>query len=129
MLLVKATLEPSPIHGYGCFAAEFIPKGTTVWVFDPRLDMFIPYAELQRLPEPAKDFVNMYGYVTMHEGEKVIVLCGDHAKHMNHSSTPNLLCIPGDMTSYAAARDIQPGEELTCDYCEFDLEAAEKLGR
>ena len=52
-----------------------------------------------------------------------ITLCGDHAKHMNHSDDPNLL----DLETNVAARDIAAGEELTCNYYIFDLDASRKL--
>lgn len=128
MLLINAVIKASPIHGYGCFAAEFIPKDAMVWAFDPRIDVRIRYDDVLSLPEPARAFLEMYGYADMYDAEKVVILCGDHAKHMNHSDEPNVLCIQGDMVRNVAARDIQPGEELTCNYYEFDLEAATKLG-
>ncbi len=128
MLLIKASARPSPIHGLGCFTEEPIRKGQVVWRFDPRLDLVIPYDALGTFPKPAQDFLNMYGYVTMQGDRKVIILCGDHAKHMNHSDTPNCLdaFIEGVEVNIAA-RDIAPGEELTCDYYSFDLDARQKL--
>jgi SET domain-containing protein len=42
---------------------------------------------------------------------------------MNHSEKPNLL----DLETNIAARDIQAGEELTCNYYLFDLDADRKL--
>jgi hypothetical protein len=33
MLLVKTTIAPSPIHGIGLFADQFIPQGTRIWEF------------------------------------------------------------------------------------------------
>lgn len=128
MLLVKASLRPSPIHGLGCFTEEPIRKGQVVWRFDPRLDVVIPYDALGTFPQPAQDFLNMYGYVTLEGNSKVIVLCGDHAKHMNHSDAPN--CVDAFIDGVEvniAARDIAAGEELTCDYYSFDLDAHHKL--
>lgn len=129
MLLVKASIRPSPIHGLGCFAEEPIRKGQVVWQFDPRLDVVIPYDALGTFPQPVQDFLNMYGYVTLRGDSKVIVLCGDHAKHMNHSDAPN--CVDAFVDGVEvniAARDIAAGEELTCDYYSFDLDARHKLG-
>jgi hypothetical protein len=48
------------------------------------------------------------------------VLCSDDARYMNHSDQPNLAIQGEDMH---ALRDIAAGEELTCDYREFDLQA------
>ena len=46
------------------------------------------------------------------------LLCGDDARYTNHSGTPNTRC--RDDHTYAT-RDIQPGEEITSDYAEFDV--------
>ena len=45
---------------------------------------------------------------------------------MNHSSSPNVASVFSKDVDLAT-RDIEVGEELTCDYYAFDLEAAEKL--
>ena len=45
------------------------------------------------------------------------------------SDTPNTVSRPSDADPFGldvAARDIHPGEELTCDYGEFDAEMALK---
>lgn len=64
----------------------------------------------------------------MQGDRKVIILCGNRAKHMNHSDTPNCLNTFMDGVEVnIAARDIAPGEELTCDYDRFDLDARQKL--
>jgi hypothetical protein len=47
---------------------------------------------------------------------------------MNHSDTPNLYDTPDNLQELAS-RDIEVGEELTCNYFLFDLHAAEKLGQ
>lgn len=125
MLLVRARIGLSTIHGIGCFAAEPIRKGQLVWVLDERLDSVIPFAELCTFPPPAQEFWLMYGYQIERNGEKVIIMCGDHAKHMNHADAPNL----GEDAEHnnIALRDIAPGEELTCDYYSFDLDTVRKL--
>lgn len=128
MLMVSACIKPSPIHGLGCFTNEKIKKGQVVWVYDPRVDVRIPVSELPSLPEPMQAFLHMYGYGTIYEGQEVIVLCGDHAKHMNHADVPNVVQADESGMTYVAARDIEAGEELTCDYYSFDLEARRKLG-
>ena len=102
-----------------------IAKGQIVWQFDPRLDRAISEADVAALPPPAQEYVRMYGYLEVRAGHKVYTLCGDHAKHMNHSKTPNLLSVDSNVDT--ALRDIEAGEELTCDYYEFDLDGTEKL--
>lgn len=46
---------------------------------------------------------------------------------MNHSESPTLLETADGLN--VAARDISAGEELTCNYNEFDKEAFHKLGK
>lgn len=46
---------------------------------------------------------------------------------MNHSSDPNLLEGGDNLELNVAARDIEVGEELTCNYYRFDLDVSEKL--
>lgn len=124
MLLIRTSLRPSSIHGIGCFAEEKIRKGQVVWELDKRLDLIIPVSELETFPEPIRDFLKMYGYVEEVDGQLALVLCGDNARHFNHSDTPNLL---DTETQSIAARDIEIGEELTCDYYAFDLDVDYKL--
>src|SRR6266480_3774345 len=98
MLLVRATVRPSPTHGLGCFTDEPIRRGQLVWVFDPRIDLRIALIEVRAFPRPVEDFLAMYGYVEVHEGRMIVTVCGDHAKHFNHSDHPNLLAggVDGD---------------------------------
>lgn len=127
MLLVHSSLKPSSIHGFGCFADEDIKVGQVVWIFDNRLDVRISAEALEHLPPPAQAFWRKYGYFEMFGGRKTIVMCGDHAKHMNHAAEPNLIEAGANGELNVAARDIAAGEELTCNYFNFDLEAAAKL--
>ncbi len=49
------------------------------------------------------------------------MLCGDDARFFNHSDTPNCFDFPDERGgTTVAARDIDPGEELTSDYASFD---------
>ena len=125
MLLVSASVRPSPIHGLGCFTNEHIAKGQLVWQFDARLDRAIPESEAMALPPTAWEFLQIYGYLEVRDGQTVNTLCGDHAKHMNHSGSANLVSVNADTDR--ATRDIEAGEELTCNYHEFDLGGANKL--
>lgn len=127
MLLVSATVKPSSIHGLGCFANEKVMKGQVVWRFDERLDQRLLAANLAALPQAAQDFVRMYAYRELYRGQDVYTLCGDHARHMNHSDQANLLSAGDDLDIDVAIRDIEIGEELTCNYNEFDLDILHKL--
>lgn len=123
MLRVETELRASGIHGVGCFAARDIARGEVVWQFDEGLDAVFATDDLVRLPQAVRDQLNTYGYLLEGVG---VVLCGDNARHMNHSANPNVIEI--DDGSNVAARDIAAGEELTCDYFEFDALAGAKLG-
>ncbi|MFW6079231.1 MAG: SET domain-containing protein [Gemmatimonadota bacterium] len=123
MLLVETRLAPSSIHGIGIFADRFIPEGTTVWAFVSGFDLVVDPDELSRLSEPARRQFRKYSYLDPHL--RKYVLCFDDARFMNHADEPNLLDTPTSaegMGVTVAARDIEAGEELTCDYSTFDAE-------
>ncbi len=114
MLLVKAYLDKSPIHGFGLFAGEFIRRGRKIWRFVEGYDRAYSPREFARLPKSAKNFIKFYGYWV--DGE--ILLTVDHDRHINHSVDANTFWRNG----YSIARrDIRKGAEITNDYREFDL--------
>jgi hypothetical protein len=52
-----------------------------------------------------------------------LVLCGDDARFFNHEDEPTCRDFPDlDGGTTVAARDIELGEELTCDYASFDAQ-------
>lgn len=119
MLKVPTHLAPSGIHGIGVYTAVPVPAGAVLWEYDPAVDWEIPPEEMDSIPEPYQARLRHFSYL---DESGVYVLCGDHARFMNHSPEPN--CVEsGGVTR--AARDIEAGEELTCDYRAFDLEAQE----
>lgn len=119
MMLVKTNLKESPIAGIGLFASEFIPQGTIVWEFNPKIDILYTKEEIEALPVAAREQIEKYTYLD--EGYKKYLLCGDDARFFNHSDSPNCADLPAhalvDVT--IAAKDILPGEELTCNYKVF----------
>ncbi|MCA1638956.1 MAG: SET domain-containing protein-lysine N-methyltransferase [Acidobacteria bacterium] len=66
-----------------------------------------------------------YTYREIHSG--LYVLCGDDARFFNHCAKPNCLDFyhnaQQDLT--VASRNINAGEELTCNYALFDLDLVE----
>ncbi|HUH96014.1 MAG TPA: SET domain-containing protein [Anaerolineales bacterium] len=128
MFVIRTSLQHSAIHGIGVFADEPIQKGQLVWQFDPRVDILIPLEEKPSFPPAMQDYLSMLTYIEEASGRKMMVLCADNAKHVNHSDDPNLLDTP-DGSQEIAAREIAAGEELTCNYFSCDLEAARKLGQ
>jgi len=128
MLLVKTKIGLSKIRGFGLFANQFIPKETPVWKFQPGFDLVVSKSELAVLPEVAKEYFLKYAYLNPKTDK--YVLCFDNGRFFNHSDNPN--CInaesPDDVEGIdVAAVDIQEGEELTCNYKEFDADFDYKM--
>jgi SET domain-containing protein len=120
MLYVKTYIRASSIHGVGLFAAEFIPSGTVIWKFFPRLDMsFTPeeYDELSHLEE----FRSLMKYIYKSRISGNYILCADNARFINHSPEGNTIEMPDDLEGLTiAAKDILPDEEIISDYSAFD---------
>ncbi len=117
MFSVPTYLASSSIHGTGVYAAEPIAEGTVIWDFTEGVDWELTEEEMQAFPERLRDQMERWCFL---RPDGMYVLCGDNAKFMNHSFKPN--CDDrGDVT--IAARDIEAGEELTCDYRAFDMKS------
>ncbi|NJL19344.1 MAG: SET domain-containing protein [Bdellovibrionaceae bacterium] len=115
-------LGPSAIQGLGVFTPQFIPAGTRLWQFDPSVDWRLRGEEVDQMPASCLGQFRRWSYI---DEEGMYVFCGDNAKFMNHSEAPNCDDQGGEHT--VALRDIQAGEELTCDYRLFD-EESKQLG-
>lgn len=116
MLLVRAGIGPSQLHGYGLFALEDIPQGTKIWQFTDGFDLDVEPERLDDMPEMIRDVLLHYGYIDARLSR--FILCCDDARFLNHSSTPNIRTdFSGDPHGVdVAARNIEAGEELTVDY-------------
>ena len=128
MLLVKTKIGQSKINGIGLFADQFIKKGTTIWKFQPGFDLRIDNDELSKLSESAKEQFLKYAYLN-HDSHKYI-LCFDDARFFNHSDEPNSIDVasPDDEEGLdVAGKDIEKGEELTCNYKDFDADFDYKM--
>jgi len=117
MMLVRAYAAASAIEGLGVFAGEFIPKGAKLWGLDPKFDLFITPEEYEALPPHTQGFVDCYSYPHLELPGIIIVDC-DHGKFMNHHERPNTDFTVFD-SGYALV-DIAKGDEITCNYFEFD---------
>ena len=119
MLLVKTFLAPSKIHGIGLFASERIRKGTVIWRMHPAIDIELTEGQVASLADCAREQILKYTYTDLVRGK--LVLCGDDARFFNHDDAPNCLDYPdAEGGKTVAARDIEAGEELTCDYGSLD---------
>lgn len=117
MLLVPTFIAPSKIEGVGVFAEEDIPRGTLIWRLDPALDRLIRQDEIPSLEPLFQNFCERYGYPYPHDTSVLIVEL-DNGRFMNHSDTPNTVF--SDPDAGFTIRDIAAGEEILCNYAEFD---------
>ena len=113
MLLVKTYLDKSSIHGIGVFAGERIAKDAKIWRFVEGFDRCYSLKQFKKLPKPAREFMQNYGYLV--DGEVLFTV--DNDRHTNHSDKPNTYLKAGYVI---ARRAIRKGEEITVDYREFD---------
>jgi SET domain-containing protein len=128
MLLVKTRLGQSLIEGIGLFAAEPIKAGTVTWRFLPGFDQIFTDKQISTLPDVARAAIETYTYV--HRQSGLFVYCLDNARFMNHADNPNTagMHVQGSIEGYdIATRNINEGEELTCDYRLFDAGFAKKI--
>ena len=126
MMIVPTYVAPSEIEGVGIFATSAIKAGTAIWELSDDLDLLLTREQLARLPELQRSFIERYGYPHMSEPH-LTVLEFDNGRFMNHSPSPNTDFTRPDV-GYAT-RDIAAGEELTCDYREFDPSFTMQPGR
>jgi SET domain-containing protein len=128
MMLIETRVAPSAIHGLGLFAVKAVPRHTPVWTFQPGFDRDFSPAQFAALPPLAQAHAAWFSFFSPLDGHAN--LSGDHACFMNHSAGPNTGAPSGAPPPVVtvALRDIAPGEELTCNYFDFDAAAHQKLG-
>jgi len=117
MLLISTYVAPSSIEGLGVYSDEYVPCGSLIWSLNPKFDVFVNEIELGSLPDHVRSYIARYSYPHLEmPGCRVIDV--DNGKYMNHSLAPNTDFRIFDK-GYALA-DIARGEEITCNYHEFD---------
>jgi uncharacterized protein len=117
MLLIRSYVAQSEIDGLGVFAGEFAPRGSLIWSLNPKFDIFVNETDICTLPAHMRSFIAIYSYPHLDmPGYRVVDV--DNGRFMNHSLTPNTDFHIFDK-GYALA-DIAPGDEITCNYYEFD---------
>ncbi len=117
MMLVSTYVAASDVEGVGVFAAKPIKKGTLIWRYDPGFDRLVPASWLTGQSPMMQEFLTKYAYPA-HDRPDMLVIEIDNGRFMNHSASPNT-----DFTKIVegfARRNIPAGEELMCDYSEFD---------
>ena len=119
MMLVPTFVAASDVEGVGVFAAEPIKNGALIWRYEPDFDRLVPASWLNEQTPMMQDFLRKYAYPA-HDRPDMLVIEIDNGRFMNHMLEPNT-----DFTKVVegyAIRDIRAGEELSCNYHEFDPE-------
>lgn len=106
----------SDVVGDGVFATARIAKGTIVWTQDA-LDRVFPVEAPKSLPPAILAQLERYAHI---DENGQYVLCWDSGKLINHSCSPTLRGV--GTWFQVARRDIEAGEEITCDYAECNLQ-------
>lgn len=107
----RLRLAYSPIHRWGVYAEELIPKGRKIIEYTGER---ISRRETKRRFESREEnyLFTLDSYWTV-DG----AVGGSGAQYINHCCDPNCFSsIQKGHILYMAKRDIQPGEELTIDY-------------
>jgi SET domain-containing protein len=117
MLTVSTYVAPSAIEGLGVFAGEYIERGRLMWSLNPKFDIFVSREEIEGYVPHLQNFISRYSYPHLEMPGMVVIDC-DNGRFMNHSLTPNTDFRIFDK-GYALF-DIAQGEEITCNYHEFD---------
>lgn len=102
----------------GLYSGTDLEAGTVIWEYDERVDWKITPEEFAEFPDPYRSRMGHYVYL---DAEGLYILCGDNAKFMNHAADPN--CDDPDGEYTITRQVIAAGEELTCDYTQFDVAA------
>ena len=126
MMIVPNFVGPSAIEGVGIFASAPITKGAVIWTLDDRYDLLLTRDEIEAMDPLQRDFVDRYGYPHVTRPGLTVVEY-DNGRFMNHSEEPNTDFT--DPTLGYATRNIAAGEEITCNYRDFDPTFVMQPGR
>ena len=114
MFVVETYLDKSEGKGIGVFSKNFIKKGELIWEFKPGLDIKIHVNDLPNLNGVHTETIDKYFWK---EGDYLFSSC-DLSIFQNHSDNPNSVVFTENQM--IASRDINEGEEILCNYKEFD---------
>jgi SET domain-containing protein len=120
--MIETYIDRSSIEGTGVFAARDIAKGELVTKHTEGLDMIFTQSQFDAFAPPFQQFLRRQTYRS--DGEYVLNV--DHERFTNHADNPNTIW-SDEKDGMVAARDIKRGEEITCDYREFDEDWQWKL--
>ncbi len=105
------SIARSPIDGKGCFATRLFPKGRKIAEYAGEL---ITSREAERRAQTRlKHRICAIDYDRSLDGSRG----GNGTHYINHSCRPNCyMRVTRGHILFMALRDINPGEEITCDY-------------
>ena len=118
--LIKVEVKPctdNPSKGHGVFTLEPIKAGDIMWV--PDMVTKIPHDQvpsyLESMGGGEAAVALRQAFVSKEDETCLCVNPNDLGRFMNHEGGGRANCLPG-INGGAATRDIEVGEELTCDY-------------
>jgi SET domain-containing protein len=115
---VYTRIGRSATHGVGVIAIRPIPKGTLVFEGESELVVWVPRAEVRRMPMAIRSLYEDFGMVWGDQlGVPPTLNMLSVGWYVNHSDTPNVEA--GDDGRFRTLRRIKVGEELTADYRTF----------
>jgi SET domain-containing protein len=124
MMLVDTFIDKSGIEGLGCFASETIKQGTLIWKHDAKWDVIFDENDLNELQDFQKNYIKKYAFRDKERFLGKWIFSIDNGRFWNHSANPNTVLVD---FCYYAAKEIEIGEEITCDYREYDEDAKSYL--
>ncbi len=126
MLLIKTYIDKDNYGGRGIFAAEDISAGTVIWRYHPDYTKLISVEDYFAANDAQKEIYQKYSY-PIYDPLGTPPMVGllinfDNSRYTNHDENPNTGHTDDDPDINIALRDIAKGEEITCNYREFDPE-------
>lgn len=117
MLIIETILKEFPNKGIGLCSVHAMSEGTFVYEANSFFDVLVSKQEVDSMQKVPRDFIEEH--CSFSKKRNGYWVCVDNARFLNHSDTPNLKWLSG-IHKYITVRDISAGEELTCNYREFD---------
>ena len=127
IVLPRIARRRSKISGWGVYALESINKNRRIVTYEGEL---IDHDESYRRETKYLKRGEIWCFTVNRRWVRDAHVDGNVARFLNHACKPNCYTqVIGRDIWIRAGRNIEAGEELTCNYYEFDLDAARKLGR
>ena len=120
---VYVRLQPSTIHGIGCFAIRDIPEDIDPFLGSGSGDEY-SVVDMDEIKELSPEIQKLYSDFCGEEDGKYYCPLSfnrmDIAWYLNHSKNPNVIAKDtGGVSTFVTMRPIKAGEELTVDYDTF----------